>query len=127
LASNYHEDNCENCDNCLHPKEQFEGKDALVNLIKVIIEVKEKFKADHVINILCGTVNVPIKSYKHHELELFGCGDDKDEKYWNAVIRQALVANYLSKDIENYGLLKMTEKGYAYLQNPESFMITLGP
>jgi ATP-dependent DNA helicase RecQ len=124
FGEQYHEDNCENCDNCLHPKEQFEGKDALVNLIKVIIEVKEKFKADHVINILCGTVNVPIKSYKHHELELFGCGDDKDEKYWNAVIRQALVANYLSKDIENYGLLKMTEKGYAYLQKPESFMIT---
>jgi ATP-dependent DNA helicase RecQ len=120
----YHEENCENCDNCLHPKEQFEGKDAIIKLIRVILEVKEKFKADHVINILCGTVNVAIKSYKHHELELFGCGDDEDEKYWNAVIRQSLVGGLLSKDIENYGLLKVTEAGLAYLENPQSFMIT---
>lgn len=120
----YHEENCENCDNCLHPKEQFEGQEALVKLIQVILEVKEKFKADHIINILCGTVNVAVKSYKHHELELFGCGDDEDEKYWNAVIRQALVAGLLSKDIENYGLLKVTENGLAYVDKPYSFMIT---
>ncbi|MFT3740828.1 MAG: RecQ family ATP-dependent DNA helicase [Breznakibacter sp.] len=124
FGEQYHEDNCESCDNCLHPKEQFEGREALLKLIKVVLDVKEKFKSDHVINILCGTVNVAIKSYKHHELDLFGCGDDEDEKYWNAVIRQALVAGYLSKDIENYGLLKATEKGVAYLQKPTSFMIT---
>lgn len=124
FGEQYHEENCESCDNCLHPKEQFEGQDAVVKLIKVVLEVKEKFKSDHVINILCGTVNVAIKSYKHHEVDLFGCGDDEDEKYWNAVIRQALVGGFLSKDIENYGLLKVTEKGVAFLQKPHSFMIT---
>jgi ATP-dependent DNA helicase RecQ len=120
----YEHENCENCDNCLNPKEQFEGQDSVVKLLKVILEVKEKFKSDHIINIICGTANTAVKSYKHHEIDLFGCGDDEDEKYWNAVIRQSLVAGFLSKDIENYGLLKVTEKGLQYLKRPESVLLT---
>ena len=120
----YEKENCESCDNCINPKEQFEGKESVVKLLKIILEVKEKFKSDHIVNILCGTVNTAVKSYKHHELELFGCGDDEDEKYWNAVIRQSLVAGFISKDIENYGLLKVTQSGQDFIAKPESFMLT---
>lgn len=119
----FHE-GCDSCDNCVNPKEQFEGQDSLVKLLKVVLEIKEKFKSDHVINILCGTANTAVKSYKHHELDLFGCGDEEDEKYWNAIIRQALVGGYLVKDIENYGLLSVSDKGKEYLINPESIQFT---
>lgn len=114
---------CGNCDNCLNPKKQFEGKEYIVNLLQAVIAVKEKFKADHVTAFLTGTRNSAIKSYKHHELELFGSGQDKEDKFWQAAIRQALIARLLSKDIENYGLLKVTERGHEYLKNPKTFML----
>jgi ATP-dependent DNA helicase RecQ len=123
FGEEYPKDNCEACDNCLHPKAQFEGSEAVVNVLETILAVKEKFKADHIANILAGKVTSAIKSYKHHKLELFGVGEDKDEKFWNMVIRQALIAKFLVKDIENYGLLKLTEKGMAFLENPTSFML----
>lgn len=123
FGEEYHKDNCEACDNCLHPKSQFEGNEAVVSVLETILAVKEKFKADHVSNILSGKVTSAIKSYKHHKLEFFGIGDDKDEKFWNMVIRQALIAKFLTKDIENYGLLKLTPKGLEFLEKPTSFML----
>lgn len=123
FGEEYEKENCEACDNCLHPKTQFEGSEAVVSVLEVILAVREKFKADHVANILAGKVTSAIKSYKHHKLELFGTGSDKDEKYWNMVIRQALIAKLLTKDIENYGLLKVTQKGLEFLEKPVSFML----
>jgi ATP-dependent DNA helicase RecQ len=123
FGEEYPKENCEACDNCLHPKSQFEGSDAVVNVLETILAVKEKFKADHVANILAGKVTSAIKSYKHHKLEFFGVGEDKDEKFWNMVIRQALIAKFLVKDIENYGLLKLTQKGMEFLEKPSSFML----
>lgn len=123
FGEEYPKENCEACDNCLHPKSQFEGSEAVVNALETILAVKEKFKADHVANILAGKVTSAIKLYKHHKLEYFGIGEDKDEKFWNMVIRQALIAKLLVKDIENYGLLKLTQKGLDFLEKPTSFML----
>lgn len=123
FGEEYLRENCEACDNCLHPKSQFEGNEAVVNVLETILAVKEKFKADHVSNILSGKITAAIKSYKHHKLEFFGIGEDKDEKFWNMVIRQALIAKFLTKDIENYGLLKLTTKGMEFLEKPTSFML----
>jgi ATP-dependent DNA helicase RecQ len=123
FGEEYLKENCEACDNCLHPKAQFEGNEAVVSVLETILAVKEKFKADHIANILSGKVTSAIKSYKHHKIEFFGIGEDKDEKFWNMVIRQALIAKFLTKDIENYGLLKLTPKGMEFLENPTSFML----
>jgi len=123
FGEEYQKENCEACDNCLHPKSQFEGSEAVVSVLETVLAVKEKFKADHIANILAGKVTSAIKSYKHHKLEFFGAGEDKDEKFWNMVIRQALIAKFLAKDIENYGLLKLTEKGMEFLEKPTSFML----
>ncbi len=118
------EGTCGNCDNCLHPKEEFEGKDFIIKALNAIIAVKEKFKIEHVANFLAGNKTSIIKSYHHHHLEEFGSGSEKEAKFWHAVLRQALIAQFIIKDIENYGLLKVSEKGYAFLKEPESFMIT---
>jgi ATP-dependent DNA helicase RecQ len=123
FGEEYLNENCEACDNCLHPKSQFEGNEAVINVLETILAVKEKFKADHISNILSGKVTSAIKSYKHHKLEFFGIGEDKDEKFWNMVIRQALIAKFLTKDIENYGLLKLTPKGLEFIEHPTSFML----
>ncbi len=124
FGEEYPDENCEACDNCLHPKAQFEGSESVVNVLETVLAVKEKFKADHVANILAGKITSAIKSYKHHKLEMFGIGEEKDERYWNMVIRQALIAKLLTKDIENYGLLKLTEKGMQFLEKPTSFILT---
>jgi ATP-dependent DNA helicase RecQ len=123
FGEEYLNENCEACDNCLHPKSQFEGNEAVVSVLETILAVKEKFKADHIANILSGKVTSAIKSYKHHKIEYFGIGEDKDEKFWNMVIRQALIAKFLTKDIENYGLLKLTQEGLGFLEKPISFML----
>jgi ATP-dependent DNA helicase RecQ len=124
FGEEYELDNCEACDNCLHPKIQFEGGEAVVTVLETILVVKEKFKADHIANIISGKSTAAIKSYKHHKLELFGAGEENDERFWNMVIRQALIAKFLTKDIENYGLLKITPEGLKFLDNPTSFMLT---
>ena len=124
FGEEYKEDNCQNCDNCLHPKEEFEGKDYMVTALKAILEVKEKFKADHVTNFLIGKATNNIKAYKHHQHDLFGAGKEQDARFWNTVLRRSLVRGYVDKDIENYGLLYLSEKGKAYLENPESIMIS---
>ncbi|MBN2681005.1 MAG: DNA helicase RecQ [Bacteroidales bacterium] len=118
------EENCGNCDNCLHPKEQFEGRDYVEMALETIIEVQEKFKADHVANILSGNATANVKTYNHHKIEAFGRGKDKDRKFWTAVIRQMLIAQLISKEIENYGLIKVTAEGHKYLEKPWSFKLT---
>lgn len=123
FGEEYHQENCEACDNCLHPKTQFEGQDYVVNMLETVLAVKEKHKADHIAKILAGTMNSAIKSYKHHKLETFGIDEEKDERFWNMVIRQALINKLLSKDIENYGLLGLTPKGHEFLEKPVSFML----
>jgi ATP-dependent DNA helicase RecQ len=117
-------EDCGNCDNCLNPKKQFEGKEEVVQALQVILAVKERFKAGHVAEVLAGKVSSEVKTYHHDKLELFGIGSDKDTKFWNAVLRQLLIARLLDKEIENYGLLKLTPKGKEFLASPHSFMIT---
>lgn len=124
FGEEYLEDNCGNCDNCLNPKKQVEAKELLSAVLEVISTLKEKFKAEYIVNMLLGNQTSEIQSYKHNELEIFGSGSDQDEKAWNAVIRQALIAGYLTKDIENYGLLKISEKGRQFMDKPVSFKIT---
>lgn len=124
FGEEYPEDNCGNCDNCLNPKKQVEAKELLGAVLEVISTLKEKFKAEYIVNMLVGNETSEIQSYKHNELEVFGSGQDEDEKIWNAVIRQALIAGYLEKDIENYGLLKITPKGKEFMKKPVSFKIT---
>lgn len=120
----YPEDNCGNCDNCLNPKKQVEAKELLSAVLEVISTLKEKFKAEYIVNMLVGNETSEIQSYKHNELEVFASGQDESEKTWNAVIRQALIAGYLKKDIENYGLLKISPKGKEFMKKPVSFKIT---
>jgi ATP-dependent DNA helicase RecQ len=109
---------CENCDNCLNPKERFEGQEFILLALKCIVEVKEKFKAEHITKILSGKSDSVIKSYGHDELESYGAGDEHDEKLWLAVLRQALVEKLIAKEIENYGVVKLTPKGRDYLLDP---------
>jgi ATP-dependent DNA helicase RecQ len=124
FGEEYNIDNCENCDNCLNPKVQFEGSRDIELALSVIVSVNEKFKVDHIVNILTGTLNSTIKSYEHDELELFGEGDDKSPVFWNSIIRKALVEELLDKDIENYGLLYLTEKGRKFMEEPYPIMVT---
>jgi len=123
FGETYTKQNCGNCDNCLNPKEQLEASDEVVRGLKAIIEVNEKYKADHIANILIGNKTAAIKSFKHYKVKSFGAGKDHDERFWNAVFRQSMIAGLINKDIENYGLLKMTEKGHEFLKNPTSFML----
>ena len=123
FGEEYEEDNCGNCDNCLNPKKQVEAKDQLCTVLETIIALKEKFKTEYVIDVLLGKETSQVLSYQHEDLEVFGSGQGEDERTWNAVIRQALIAGYISKDIENYGLLKVTKAGHAFLKNPVSFKI----
>ncbi|MBE0663034.1 MAG: DNA helicase RecQ [Bacteroidales bacterium] len=121
----YKEDNCNNCDNCLHPKSKFEAKDYVVTVLDAVLEVKQLFKAKHIINILTGKNTATLKNFKHHMLDSFGKGMEKDEKFWNAIIRQMLIERLLIKDIENYGLLKISSDGNKFLKKPVSIMLTL--
>jgi ATP-dependent DNA helicase RecQ len=119
----YTQDNCGSCDNCSNPKKQVEAKELLCTVLETVVALKEKFKTDHVIDVLLGKETSEVVSYQHDELEVFGGGTDEDEKTWNAVIRQALISRYLDKDIENYGLLKITSGGREFLKNPVSFKV----
>ncbi|MFT3992777.1 MAG: DNA helicase RecQ [Dysgonomonas sp.] len=125
FGEEYKEKNCRNCDNCINPKKQVEAKDLLLTAIEAVVALKEKFKSDYIVNILIGKETSEIETYNHQDLEVFGSGDDADEDTWNAVIRQAIIAGYFEKDIENYGLLKITKKGKDFLKKPVSFKITV--
>ena len=123
FGETYPKDNCGNCDNCLHPKTEIEAKDQLVIALKAILEIKENFRADYVIDFITGKETDEIIAHHHEDFENFGAGADEDEKIWNPVIRQALIAGYLLKEVENYGLLKVTPAGKKFLKSPKSFMI----
>ena len=119
----YPKDNCQNCDNCLHPKTKIEAQEQLVILLNTVITIKENFRSDYVIDFITGKETEEILAHKHQNNALFGAGEDMDEKLWNPVIRQALIAGFIKKDVENYGLLKITAAGKKFLKKPESFMI----
>lgn len=123
FGEEYHQENCGNCDNCLHPKEKREGKDALLIILKAVVAIKEAFQQPYLIDFVKGRATDEIVSHKHDQLEEFGSGEDEDPKIWNPVIRQALIAGYLDKEVENYGVLKITPAGRKFIKNPTSFMI----
>lgn len=123
FGEEYTEDNCGNCDNCLNPKKQVEAQELLCTVIETILAVKENFKSDYIIDIIRGRATSEVQAHLHEDLDVFGSGIDEDDKIWNAVIRQALIAGYLSKDVENYGLLKVTSAGRKFLEHPVSFKI----
>ena len=125
FGEEYTEENCHNCDNCLHPKTKIEATEALLTVLKSVKAVKENFRQEYIIDFVKGRNTDDIVSHKHDQLEVFGLGEDEDPVIWNPVIRQALIAGYLKKDVENYGLLKLTASGKAFINNPEPFMIVL--
>ena len=123
FGEEYTQDNCHNCDNCLHPKTKIEAQEQLILVLKTVQTLKENFRAEHIIDFLSGHETEEIIAHKHQNHDLFGAGEDMEEKHWNPVIRQALIAGYLKKDVENYGLLKLTSAGKKFIKKPESFMI----
>lgn len=124
FGEEYLEENCHNCDNCLHPKSKIEAKGQLLLALQVIQSIKENFKGPHVINVLTGNPTEEVIAHKHDDLECFGCGDDHEPRFWNTVLRQAILHGYIYKEVENYGLLKLTKDGKAFMKKPVSFMIS---
>ena len=124
FGEEYNECNCGACDNCLHPKKQFDGKEEMALVIDLASSLPEHFKLEHLANILSGEVNAMIKSYKHDKLELFGAGRDHSFKFWCAVIHQGIILKFLYKDIESYGLISVTDAGRAFFENPYTIMLT---
>ena len=125
FGEEYTEENCHNCDNCLHPRTKIEATEAWLAVLKSVKAVKENFRQEYIIDFVKGRNTDDIVSHKHDRLEVFGLGEDEDPVIWNPVIRQALIAGYLKKDVENYGLLKLTASGKAFINNPKPFMIVL--
>lgn len=119
----YEEENCGCCDNCLYPKKEFEGKEYVLDALTLLSEIQEKFKIDHLVNILVGETDTSIKAYKHDKLELFGSGSEKDRHFWTMVFRRTLVSGFIEKDIEQYGVIKLTEEGQKFLDDPKDFML----
>ncbi len=123
FGEEFGEDNCGNCDNCLNPKKRVEAKEELCAVLETVSALKEKFKPNHVLDVMLGKSTADVKSYQHDELEVFGCEQGSDERFLNAVIRQAVIAGYLARDIENYGILKLTPAGEKFIKKPVSFKI----
>lgn len=124
FGENYKEDNCHCCDNCLYPRESFDGEDDVLLVLDAITETKEQFKSKSIVDILLGSKSPQIKQLKADKLEVYGKGSERDERFWNSVIRQMLIMNFIAKEIENYGVLKITKKGEEFLQNSHSIMLT---
>ena len=125
FGEKYEQDNCGSCDNCLHPKPMIQVQDELALLLEAVLAVKEKHQSEHVVNVLVGKSDQQVKTYKHDKLEVYGEGADQTERFWTALVRQALLADYLDKDIDNYGLLNVTDKGKAFIKEPVPFKIAL--
>lgn len=123
FGEEYNKENCENCDNCLHPKEKIEAKDALLVVLNAIHATKENFRTQYIIDFVKGRGTDDIVSHHHNTLEEFGSGEDMDDKIWGPVIRHAMLAGYIKKDVESYGLLKLSAAGKRYMKNPVSFMV----
>ena len=124
FGESFEVENCGACDNCLHPKKQFDGREDMAMVIELIRTLPEHFKTEHLANILAGEVNSIIKSYHHDRLELFGAGKDHSARFWSAVIHQGLVLHLLYKDIESYGLIYTTQAGLDFLETPYKLMLT---
>ncbi len=123
FGETYPHDNCDCCDNCRHPKERLDATQHLVAILTAVLALKEKYKQEYITDFVMGNSTDDIVLHKHHLLDSFGAGEELDPKQWNAVIRQALIAGYLTKEVENYGVLKVTAKGRKYLDAPTEFMI----
>ena len=123
FGEEYNKDNCGNCDNCLNPKTKIDGMQQLLIVLQAISAVKENFRTEYIIDFVKGRPTDDIVSHKHDQLEEFGAGEDEDDKLWNPVIRQAMIAGYVKKDVENYGLLKLTAAGKQFMKKPKPFMI----
>lgn len=123
FGEKFETENCGNCDNCLNPKKQVEAKEELCAVLETVTALKGKFKAEHIIDVLLGKETADVKSYKHDELEMFGCEEGSDARTLSAIIRQAVIAGYLDREIENFGVLKVSAKGKKYMQRPTSFKI----
>ena len=124
FGEEYHVEDCGACDNCLHPKKQFDGREEMAMVIELIQTLPEHFKIEHIANILAGEANSIIKSYKHDKLELFGAGKEHSARFWCAVIHQGMILKFIYKDIESYGLLSITEKGLEFFKNPYEILLT---
>ncbi|MBQ3612660.1 MAG: DNA helicase RecQ [Bacteroidales bacterium] len=124
FGETYTEENCGACDNCLHPKKQFDGREEMAMVIELIQSLPERFKMEHLANILSGEMNSLIKSYRHDKLEFYGAGKDHSVKFWSAVIHQGLILHFLHKDIESYGLISVTEEGVRFAEKPYCLMLT---
>ena len=125
FGEEYTEANCGACDNCCNPKPKIEAKEHLQLALETLQAIGDKFKIDHLVSVLMGKVTAMIKSYGHNNLELFGAGEDKDARFWNAVVRQGLIMGLIDKNIENYGLISVNAKGLKYIAKPTSVSITL--
>lgn len=123
FGEEYNEENCGNCDNCLYPKKRIEAGEQLLIALNAIKAIKEDFRADYVLDFITGKQTDEIVAHKHDQLDEFGSGEDEDEKIWNPLICQALLAGYIKKDVENYGLLKITPEGKKFMKEPHSFLI----
>lgn len=123
FGETYQEENCGSCDNCLHPKKSFDGREEVCTVLETVLAVKEKFAMEHVVNVITGRLENNVKLHAHDKLEVYGEGSDHDARFWTAIIRQTLLAGLLSKDIETYGTLKVTEKGKAFLKKPAKIMV----
>jgi len=125
FGEDWEDKNCGKCDNCLHPKEKLEAKEQLVKLLQVIQALDERFVADYVVQIITGEFTPQIGLYRHEKLSVFGIGKENDDLFWNSLVRQAMLEKIIEKDIEEYGLLKLTTKGQKFLKKPTSFKIVL--
>ncbi|WP_336514798.1 DNA helicase RecQ [Pollutibacter soli] len=125
FGEGYEDENCGSCDNCINPREKVEAKDAAVKVLKVIKQLDERFATDYVVNIIIGRLTPQNQMYRHDALAQFACGNDQPDHYWKSLIRQLLLEGILEKEIEDYGILKLTSKGNAFLKKPSSFMIVL--
>lgn len=123
FGEDYNEPNCGNCDNCLHPRKQFDGQEEMALVLETVEQALQQFNTEHIANIISGVSNSLIKSYNHNKLDVFGMGKDKPPRFWSAVISQALVLHLLEKDIEKYGALELTDVGREFIQHPHSVML----
>ena len=125
FGEEFEPDHCGACDNCLHPKEKIEAKTEAAQLLKTVKKLDERFATDYVIPVIMGKLTPQIQMYRHDALDVYGCGKEQTESFWQSLIRQLLLARLLEKDIEEYGILKLTKKGEAFLKKPTSFPIIL--
>lgn len=123
FGETYGEENCGNCDNCLHDHKRVDATQQLVKALKVVRDIKENFKINHIVDVLVGRSTEEVIAHKHNKTASFGCGGDTSPRFWNAVIRQAMLAGYLYKEVENYGLIKLTNQGWKFMTSPQPFTI----